>query len=105
MLGPSHTAVHKRFNAASVLAGGRVLGSYFKRELPNYQVFDERRYFVSGRDAGFAPVVFEAGGHRIGLLITWWAARTRWCSTAPRLPSTRQGRGARTRAGLRSPAS
>ena len=62
-------AVHKRFNAASVLAGGRVLGSYFKRELPNYQVFDERRYFVSGRDAGFAPLVFEAGGHRIGLLI------------------------------------
>jgi NAD+ synthase (glutamine-hydrolysing) len=40
--------------------GGRVLGTYCKRELPNYQVFDERRYFVSGRDAGFAPLVFEA---------------------------------------------
>jgi NAD+ synthase (glutamine-hydrolysing) len=38
-----------RFNAASVLAGGRIVGTYCKRELPNYQVFDERRYFVSGR--------------------------------------------------------
>ena len=41
-----------RFNAASVLAGGRIVGTYCKRELPNYQVFDERRYFASGRDAG-----------------------------------------------------
>jgi NAD+ synthase (glutamine-hydrolysing) len=46
-----------------------VLGTYCKRELPNYQVFDERRYFVSGRDAGLAPLVFEAGGLRFGLLI------------------------------------
>ncbi|MGS0758646.1 NAD+ synthase, partial [Roseateles sp. GG27B] len=52
-------AVPARFNAASVLAGGQVLQTYCKRELPNYQVFDERRYFVSGRDAGEAPVVFE----------------------------------------------
>jgi NAD+ synthase (glutamine-hydrolysing) len=62
-------AVQRRFNAASVLAGGRVLGTYCKRELPNYQVFDERRYFASGRDAGLPPLVFEAGGRRIGLLI------------------------------------
>ncbi len=57
------------FNAASVLAGGQVRATYFKRELPNYQVFDERRYFLSGRDAGHGPVVFEAGGLRFGLLI------------------------------------
>ncbi|WP_200946739.1 NAD+ synthase [Methylibium sp. Root1272] len=62
-------AVQRRVNAASVLAGGRVTATYAKRELPNYQVFDERRYFVSGRDAGFGPVVVEAGGLRIGLLI------------------------------------
>ncbi|MBK7616101.1 MAG: NAD+ synthase [Burkholderiales bacterium] len=59
----------RRFNAASVLAGGRVLATYCKRELPNYQVFDERRYFASGRDAGQGPVVFEAAGLRFGLLI------------------------------------
>ncbi|MFO1272399.1 MAG: NAD+ synthase [Rubrivivax sp.] len=57
------------FNAASVLAGGRVVATYCKRELPNYQVFDERRYFVSGREAGRGPVVFDAGGLRLGLLI------------------------------------
>ena len=57
------------FNAASVLAGGQVVGRYCKRELPNYQVFDERRYFASGRDAGLGPLVFEAGGLRFGVLI------------------------------------
>jgi len=57
------------FNAASVLAGGQVLSTYAKRELPNYQVFDERRYFVSGREAGCGPVVFEVGGLRFGLNI------------------------------------
>jgi NAD+ synthase (glutamine-hydrolysing) len=62
-------SVLQRFNAASVLAGGQVLGTYCKRELPNYQVFDERRYFVSGRDAGLAPLVVEVQGLRIGLLI------------------------------------
>jgi len=62
-------AVQRRFNAASVLAGGQVVGTYCKRELPNYQVFDERRYFVSGRDAGQPPLVFDAGGLRFGVLI------------------------------------
>jgi NAD+ synthase (glutamine-hydrolysing) len=58
-----------RFNAASVLAGGRVLATYCKRELPNYQVFDERRYFASGRDEGQGPLVFEVAGVRVGALI------------------------------------
>ena len=65
---PSY-AVPQRFNAASVLAGGRVVTTYCKRELPNYQVFDERRYFASGRDAGQSAVVFEVGGWRFGLAI------------------------------------
>jgi NAD+ synthase (glutamine-hydrolysing) len=62
-------AVQQRYNAASVLAGGRVVATYCKRELPNYQVFDERRYFASGRDAGQAPVVFEVQGLRFGVLV------------------------------------
>ncbi len=66
-------AVQQRFNAASVLEGGRVLATYCKRELPNYQVFDERRYFASGREGEGAPgqgaVVFEVGGLRFGLNI------------------------------------
>jgi len=37
-------------NAAAVCAGGRVLGIYHKRLLPNYAVFDEQRYFAPGRE-------------------------------------------------------
>jgi len=62
-------AVPTRHNAASVLCEGRVVARYAKRELPNYQVFDERRYFTPGQDV----CVFQAGepGNRIkvGLLI------------------------------------
>jgi len=61
--------VPQRYNAASVLSGGKVLATYCKRELPNYQVFDERRYFASGRDAGQAAVVFEVQGLKFGLNI------------------------------------
>jgi len=62
-------AVQASLNAASVLTGGRVTATYCKRELPNYQVFDERRYFVSGRDLGQGAVVFEVEGLRLGVLI------------------------------------
>ncbi len=62
-------AVPRRYNAASVLRAGIIEATYCKRELPNYQVFDERRYFASGRDDGLSPVVFDAGGLRFGLTI------------------------------------
>ena len=58
-------AITKRFNRATVLCEGRVLASYAKQELPNYQVFDERRYFTPGREA----CVFEVDGVKLGLLI------------------------------------
>ncbi len=62
-------AVPSRFNAASVLCEGQVVARYAKRELPNYQVFDERRYFTPGQDV----CVFEAGEPdcrvKVGLLI------------------------------------
>ena len=70
-------SVPGRFNAASVLREGQVVATYAKRELPNYQVFDERRYFMPGQDV----CVFEAGeaGARVkvGLLIcedAWFEA-------------------------------
>lgn len=62
-------SVPQRFNAASVLSQGKVIAIYCKRELPNYQVFDERRYFASGRDAGQPPVVFDVHGVKVGLNI------------------------------------
>ncbi len=61
------------YNAASVLREGRAMAHYAKRELPNYQVFDERRYFV----AGDAPCVIDCNGVRVGLLIcedAWYDA-------------------------------
>jgi NAD+ synthase (glutamine-hydrolysing) len=61
--------VHQRFNAASLLRDGIVAATYCKRELPNYQVFDERRYFASGRDAGQGALVVDAGGLRVGILV------------------------------------
>ncbi len=62
-------AVQLRFNAASVLSEGRILATYCKRELPNYQVFDERRYFASGRDAGLPAVTFTVAGLTFGVTI------------------------------------
>ena len=55
----------QRQNRASVLSEGRVVASYAKRELPNYQVFDERRYFAPGTE----PCVFQVMGVKVGLLI------------------------------------
>jgi len=62
-------AVQLRFNAASVLTEGRVAATYCKRELPNYQVFDERRYFASGRDSALPALVVKVGGIAFGVLI------------------------------------
>jgi len=58
-------AVQHRFNAASVFSEGQLVAAYAKRELPNYQVFDERRYFTPGQDV----CVFTVEGVRVGLLV------------------------------------
>jgi NAD+ synthase (glutamine-hydrolysing) len=61
------------YNTAAWLRGGAVIARYRKQSLPNYQVFDEKRYFSAGTSA----VVTEIGGIRVGLLIcedVWHAA-------------------------------
>ena len=66
----------RRYNRASVFCEGRLVASYDKQELPNYQVFDERRYFTPGQQ----PCVFEVQGKRVGLLIcedAWFAGPAR----------------------------
>ncbi len=55
------------YNAASVLRDGAVGATYRKRELPNYAVFDERRYFDVDPDGG--PCVVEVGGVGVGVLV------------------------------------
>lgn len=64
------------YNAASVLCEGRVLGTYCKRELPNYSVFDEQRYFSAHGEA----LVFNVKGVRFGVNI----CEDIWFDRAPR---------------------
>ena len=62
------------YNAASVLRDGAIEQTYRKRELPNYAVFDERRYFDVDPDRD--DCVFEVDGTRVGLVICedlWFA--------------------------------
>ena len=53
------------YNGAAVLAGGEIAVAYRKHHLPNYAVFDERRYFAPGRQA----VVILLGGCRLGISV------------------------------------
>lgn len=62
------------YNAASVLRDGRIERTYRKRELPNYAVFDERRYFDVDPDR--EDCVFEVKGVPVGLIVCedlWFA--------------------------------
>jgi NAD+ synthase (glutamine-hydrolysing) len=53
------------YNAAAVLADGRVAAVYRKAHLPNYGVFDEQRYF----QAGDRPATVELNGVTLGLTV------------------------------------
>jgi NAD+ synthase (glutamine-hydrolysing) len=53
------------FNSAIVIEGGRVIGNHRKACLPNYRVFDEKRYFTPGVD----PTVVDLGGTKAGVLV------------------------------------
>ncbi len=53
------------YNSAAVLRDGAVHGVYRKHALPNYGVFDEKRYFTPGD----APCVFDLAGVPVGLTL------------------------------------
>jgi NAD+ synthase (glutamine-hydrolysing) len=53
------------YNAAAVMAGGRVRGIYHKKLLPNYGVFDEKRYFEPGHEYP----VFVMRGVNVGITV------------------------------------
>jgi len=55
----------KLLNAACVLRDGKITHEYAKQRLPNYRVFDEKRYFRRGKKS----VVIDIVGHKVGLLI------------------------------------
>jgi NAD+ synthase (glutamine-hydrolysing) len=53
------------YNAAALIDNGELIASYRKHALPNYRVFDEKRYFTPGT----APCVVDYRGFRVGLLV------------------------------------
>ena len=53
------------FNTAAVIRDGNIVGNYHKQHLPNYSVFDEKRYFV----AGSAACVIEIKGIPVGITV------------------------------------
>lgn len=63
-------------NAAGVAVNGRLVGIYHKRELPNYGVFDERRYFQPGTGD---PVLHDIAGVAVGVSI----CEDAWVSGGP----------------------
>lgn len=53
------------YNQAAVIQNGQIIATYNKQELPNYTIFDEKRYF----HAGHTPGIFNLKGVQIGVLI------------------------------------
>lgn len=65
VVGHPHEVDDKHYNAASVLRDGKIIATYHKHELPNYSVFDERRYFTPGN----SHCIFEMQGVKFALNI------------------------------------
>jgi len=53
------------FNSAAMISDGQILGYYNKRLLPNYDVFNERRYFEPGKE----KKIWEIKGKRVAVII------------------------------------
>ena len=53
------------YNSAALISGGAIVAIHRKAELPNYKVFDEKRYFQPGAQ----PTVVDRQGFRVGLLV------------------------------------
>lgn len=64
-LGHQTAGPARLYNSALVCVDGKVLAPYHKQSLPNYQVFDERRYFIPGME----PRIVTVQGVRFGLLV------------------------------------
>jgi NAD+ synthase (glutamine-hydrolysing) len=70
---PAGIAGKELYNAASLIAEGQCLATYYKQVLPNYSVFDEKRYFIEGVE----PCVVEYKNIKFGITICediWFTA-------------------------------
>ena len=57
------------YNSAVLISGGKIIHRYDKQHLPNYQVFDEVRYFVPGKQNKAASMVFDFRGIKLAISI------------------------------------
>ena len=66
------------FNSVALLHKGNIQGQFYKRLLPNYDVFDEHRYFQSGNDRNW--FILEPNGYKIGVTICedFWNDEVFW---------------------------
>ena len=71
------------YNSAAIVAGGRIAGAYRKICLPNYAVFDEKRYFTPGDRTG----ILDLGGTHIGINI----CEDIWEPCGPTVVAAREG--------------
>ncbi|WP_455205869.1 NAD+ synthase [Kaarinaea lacus] len=72
ILGYPHKTDQGLFNVASLIRDGAIVGTYRKQYLPNYSIFDEKRYFENGTE----PLVIEVANVPIGITICediWYA--------------------------------
>ncbi len=78
------------YNAAAFICDGALKGVYRKRELPNYGVFDERRYFTPGSGDG----IFTVGGTAIAVNICEdiWVDQSVYAVQAKRLSAGQAGK-------------
>ena len=65
LIGYPRTQDGELFNAAGMIHKGQLVAEYHKQCLPNYQVFDEKRYFSEGN----APCVIDVDGVKVGVTI------------------------------------
>jgi len=65
VIGYPHQTATGLYNAASLIRNGQIIATYHKQHLPNYSVFDEKRYFVAGDEA----CVFDIKGVTVGMTL------------------------------------
>lgn len=81
VVGHPHRDKDRLYNALSVIQSGKIAGRYYKQCLPNYQVFDEQRYFAAGDE----PCVLHISDVAVAFTICedlWQTTPTRQASQA-----------------------
>jgi len=85
VVGCPYTSRGSIFNAAAILHRKRVAGTYFKQQLPNYGVFDERRYFQHGN----RNCIWQLGDALVGVTV----CEDIWLDNGPHKAQARSGAG------------